>query len=481
MTENAADKGTSRELHWSWAAAGLAGFFLVTSIYISSHRLFWFDEVFSVLFARLPNVSTLWKGLLLGSDLQPMPYYLIVRCFEWIFGRGELAARLPSALALSAGLWFTFDSARRLTNGLYGLLAEAILICSFLPFYGYEARPYAIFFLCSSLLLWVWLNTSETKLASLWAFGILAFSTPMVHFYAPFALAPFAVYDLVLRKRLSKRLLAGAVGMGLGMILLAPQLLVGRRLVTAPTWWTRPSPNTMIAVFGKFFPQGVFLLVTVLIVAAVARSAKIVVPPMPNAERLGWLYLLIPIFGFLLTFLGAQAYYERYFISALPGIAVAAASLLHRQFGSQDRLAGAILAVFIAVGLAHQVTKVLHPEQIPSFGDQQSQTREVIAHEAAFRRDGKPYTAVIEQLVWLEAWYYSQHRERYFAVTRPGSICWALEPVFPSIHCWTMDDLKRHARDSAVVGSGEEAQHLMDTGMNVRLREADPLQIFYLE
>src|SRR5271157_5373455 len=138
------------------AAALLAAFYFTTSIYIASHRLFWFDEFFTVRIAQLPAWTMIWTALSHAADSLPPFYYMLVRTFGTLFGPSEVIARLPSALAMVAGLLLTFDCARRLTDGLHGLISLSVLTCTFLPYYGYEARSYAIYFMFASLGLWVW-------------------------------------------------------------------------------------------------------------------------------------------------------------------------------------------------------------------------------------------------------------------------------------------------------------------------------------
>ena len=123
------------------AIAGLlAVFYFVTSLYIAAHRVFWFDELFTLHIARLPNWTAIWTALSNGVDALPPPYYMLVRAVDSFLGPGDVSARVPSALAMAIGLLLIFDCARRQTDGLHGLIAFSVATCSFLPYYGYEAR-----------------------------------------------------------------------------------------------------------------------------------------------------------------------------------------------------------------------------------------------------------------------------------------------------------------------------------------------------
>src|ERR1700685_2800852 len=108
---------------WSFvAAAMLACFYLVTSLYIASHRLLWIDEVLTALTTRLPGYAETWRAFSRGADGLPPTYFMLMRPFDALFQHSDFGLRVPSALAMTAGMLLTFDCARRLTDGLHGLI-----------------------------------------------------------------------------------------------------------------------------------------------------------------------------------------------------------------------------------------------------------------------------------------------------------------------------------------------------------------------
>ncbi|HME31637.1 MAG TPA: hypothetical protein VKG65_02680 [Terriglobales bacterium] len=82
------------------AAVTLAAFYLATSIYIGSHRLFWYDEIVTVHIAGLPYLATILDALSHGADGMPPGYYILATTTQNLLGSSEVAARLPSALAM---------------------------------------------------------------------------------------------------------------------------------------------------------------------------------------------------------------------------------------------------------------------------------------------------------------------------------------------------------------------------------------------
>jgi hypothetical protein len=104
---------------WSWIVASLlAFFFLSASAYIATKRLFWFDEIFTVTVARLPDLATVWKALGDYVDSAPIGYHILARAAYNLSGQWDVSIRLLSAAAMAAAMLIVFDCARRLTNGL---------------------------------------------------------------------------------------------------------------------------------------------------------------------------------------------------------------------------------------------------------------------------------------------------------------------------------------------------------------------------
>jgi hypothetical protein len=472
-------QGLSRT--WDWlAAAFLPAFYLATSVYIASKRLFWNDEIITVQMARLPDVAAIWRALLHGWELLPVSYYVIVRASEGLLGRGELAARLPSALGLAAGMLLTFDCARSLTNRVHGLIAQAILACSFLPYYGSEARPYGLYFMFSALLLWLWLSTSErSKSAACW-FGVVVMLATTVHYYVVLCLAPYGFYEIVCRRMPSWKTIAGATGAALALAALSPQILIGFRAGSSGSWWAPPSLARLQDIYQDFFPSGLFLLATIAIGLALIPSREGAAPPAMSAgERLSWCFLLIPVAGYVMAKAVTHSFHNRYFIGALPGIAVGFSCLLCRQFGDVPRISWGMLFLFAGFGMAHQARKAQHPEFIQSFGDYQEQARQTHDWEDATLKEGKKYLAMDRaRLIWLPAWYYSKQPERYVVLLEPGEPPWGLLPM----EFWTLDDLKRHAPEVAFIDpKSPSLQRMKDAGLQPMVRAADPLPVFYFQ
>src|SRR4051812_2094103 len=178
-----------------WAHAGaiaFALFFLGTSYHISLHRLFWYDEVFTTLTTRLPDVHSMWRALI-EDNYDPMPFgfFLVARLFDKLFGPGEIGIRLPAMLGIFGGMLLVYDVARRLSNRVHGFIAVALLSCSLLPFYGYEGRSYGLFFFLASFALWAWVTEKPAILM-----GAIFLAGMLIHYYMVLCLVPLAIDEL---------------------------------------------------------------------------------------------------------------------------------------------------------------------------------------------------------------------------------------------------------------------------------------------
>ena len=495
---------THRETHaitaWSVVAVVfLAAFYFVTSLYIASHRLFWIDEMFTIHVARLAGWSTILQALAHGVDSQPPLYYMTVRMADKLLGHSEVAARLPSVLAMVAGLLIIFDCARRLTDGLYGLIALSLLTCSFLPYYGYEARPYALYFMLSALALWVWTHTRDDSKWGAFLFGVVLCLAVTMHYYATLCIVPYALWEAIQWrpwKRPSPKLIAGVLGVVVPAAIQAPLIVsfahefsglsaeavgpVGHWGSRAPSFWA------LRTTFSQFFPDGLFLLGLMLIwiLCLGAEERRKVLPPMPAAEGVGWLFLCMPLTGFVLATLKTNAFSARYAIGALPGVGVAFSCFLWRHFPNPYRTRVGVGAFLLLAtwGIGQQMITVRDPE--PIIRANQKIIRQYMSVEDSLGKEGKQFIVFPYLSFYLDAEYYSQRRSACVALTESDgfirAVGYHLSAFYP-LQFWTFEDLRKHARDTALIEPEPDVlDRLREAGFQIEVRYPKPLEIVYL-
>jgi hypothetical protein len=478
---------------WSLiAVALLIAFYLATSIQVASHRLFWFDEIFTAVISRLANWSTMSEALKADNNM-PLPYFLVVHLFDKFFGHTEVAARLPSALGMTVGLVIAFDCARRLTDGRHGLIAVSFLTCSFLPYFGYEARSYGISFMFAALLFWVWTHTKDRKISSALLFGSVIFMGVIFHYYFVLCLVPYAAWEASRWRpwRLpSLKLVAGVLGIGCAAVVLARQIFGAHRY--SASFWSKPSLYLLRETFSGIFPDFVFLFALVMVLiawVAATEERTIPLPPMSSAEGAGWLSLSIPFAGYVLAKLVTNAFVDRYFIGMLPGIAVAFACLIWRHFRDTRIVPIGIFLLLSVVGIYRQVEVVRHPESIDPFS-QQTQTRQMLRLEHDLRNDGKRFFVFSTGMLYFPAHFYSQHPEEYVLLVgsdRDLEVGNTLRYVvslgrYYPVQTWNMEDLKKHVRETAFIQPlPSDLKAMKEVGFQPVMRFTQPVGVAYLE
>ena len=465
---------------WSlFAALALAAFYLAGSLYISAHRLLWIDEVLTAMTTRLPGSTAIWRAFARGADGLPPTYFMLMRPFDALFRHSDFGLRVPSALAMIAGMLLTFDCARRLTNGLHGLIALSVLTCSFLPYYGHEARSYALYFMLAALALWIWSYDTKNSWPAAIAFGGVLLLALGMHYYAVLCLVPYAVLELANWKpQPSRKLVAGSIAVLAAIAILWTPIQAGRRFYPA-NYLTRPSLELLRTSFADLFPDSLLLLAIVMVWIALVAGKRRRAPlaPMQPAERLGWFFFLIPIAGYVLAQV-AHAFQLRYLIAALPGIAVAFSCWLWRHFQRAAYISLGVLLILAGWGLAKQVYAVRHPE-----AGYYSPVREINATETVWLNQGKRYFVVTNPSRYLEALYYSPHPDRYvyFFLDYAGQHEMRTLGLYYPMHFWTLQDLKQHAPEVALImPTSHVVGAVRQAGMQVDSQTSGALDFDYL-
>jgi len=483
---------------WSLlGAALLAAFYFATSLYVAAHRLLWFDEVVTVHIAQLPNLSTMLAALSHGADSLPPLYYMVVRAFGKAFGYGEIAVRLPSALAMMATLLITFDCARRLTDGLCGLIALAVASGP-LAGEGFEARSYAIYIMLAALALWVWTYTGASEKLAAILFGAVLFLSVCFHYYAVLFVVPYGLWELSRWKPWqppSAKLLAGIIGVAVPAALLSHVILSFSRKF-APGFWSRPSMSELTEIYSHIFVSGLFILSLIMIWVALTsrKSDRILLQPMPPGEAVGWLFLCLPLAGFVAAELKTNAFAVRYFLALVPGVAVALACWTWRHFHNAPRISLGIFLLLASWGAVKQLQVVRNPSSVESPG-----TRAYLGLEGSLRSEGKQFFIFSDPFLFLEAQYYSKYPDQcvlllpsdFYQKATPGRS--TPDPYmhqrvevtlshYSPLQIWQWEQLQEHASQSALIKPSKDAlEAAKRAGFAASVKVSDPMKVVYLQ
>jgi len=304
-------------------------------------RPFWYDEVCTWIVVRQPSLSGIWDALKNAADSQPPAFYFVERLSSILIRNEDLALRLPSILAFCCITICVFVFARRRANGAYALVCSAIPLATILfNWYAVEARPYSLVVACIAFALVAYQRAPSP--AWMFAMGLALAASASFSYYAVLSLAPFGLAEL--QFLIVRRQIRWGVWMALvcGVIPLALfwPLLAYFRHYYGGHYWAQASLSGFIHIYGSFFMSTPPLGVAIAAAALLGMAALIVVraaEPVGTAEETSkpaHEYVLVlalvglPAIGFLAAKLTHTGMMDRYVLSSVLGISLAAAYLL---------------------------------------------------------------------------------------------------------------------------------------------------------
>lgn len=377
---------------WRWVMiALLLGVFFLYVHFLDRQSL-WFDEGLSVAFASRP-LGELMRTLV-GQDLHPPLYYLILHFWIALAGSSEMAVRLPSMLAVCLMLPLAFAVVREIEGKvasspdspwLAGLAGAAVAGTSpFIAYYAQETRMYALAALLCLAATWAYLvalRGQESR--GRWiGFSVLLAASLYTQYFTAMIIPAFLVYGLLLEQPQLKRTLTYLLVTALlyvPWIGSAYQQLA--RLLVSPDYWvsTHIDLRTFLrALLHTLFPgvsaavlrsKGAFgalaALALILVVLGLARNPSIRARLRPGRSLPGtvrrWLLVLLTFLSpVALTYVVvslAPKFATRYTITAVAPLYISGAVAANHLLGRKGRRAGALYAASVLA----VVVLSLHP------------------------------------------------------------------------------------------------------------------------
>lgn len=262
--------------HW-WPLAALTLLGAVLRLSTLDLQSFWYDEAFTPVHVLHASLGGTLRGVVHTENSPPL-WYLLAWANSRILGDGEVALRLPSALAGIASIPVAWGIGRELAGRRAAIMCAALVaVGPLFVWYSQEARAYGLVALTQGLALLTYLRArrrpSGGRMAAFAAAGTLALLT---HYFAVFLLAPLCLL-LLADPRLRRPALgaiAAIVVVGLALLPLISaqgghgtqwigQWPLSKRLQAIPQYYlTGPS--------GEPLGHGVELLVALPLLAAAA-------------------------------------------------------------------------------------------------------------------------------------------------------------------------------------------------------------------
>ena len=187
---------------------------------------FWYDEAYVPVHTLHASLAATLRSVEHRENTPPL-WYVLIWGWSRIFGTGEVALRLPSALAGIATVAVAWGIGQQLAGGRTAIAAAALVATNpLLVWYSQEARAYGLFVFLAALAMWCWLRAdAEPTPRRLTAFAASGAAALATHYFAVFLVVPMCLWLLRRRERWRVMLPAvaaiGAVGVALIPLALA--------------------------------------------------------------------------------------------------------------------------------------------------------------------------------------------------------------------------------------------------------------------
>ncbi|HUZ24104.1 MAG TPA: glycosyltransferase family 39 protein [Streptosporangiaceae bacterium] len=327
---------------------------------------YWRDEAATLAAVKRPFSEMV--ALLGNVDAVHGAYYMVMWVIVRLFGTGELALRLPSAIAMAVAAGFVAALGRRLVSPRAGLAAGMLFaVVPDISLYGQDARSYAMVTAMATIASYVLVRALGSWHGHQRRWWIsYAISVALLGILNIFGLLLIAAHGLTIGLRMmrpepgqSRRalLLRWIAAAATAMILCGPLIVLGWMQRGQLSWLTAPGYAGLASVTKLIGPPIMSLAVVAVFVAGIViTSARA-----PRRQLPSWLstlpglclpWLILPP---AILFIGSAitpVYNFRYILFCVP----AAALLGGAGLAALGRIGGSAAVVLVAIlGLNSQV------------------------------------------------------------------------------------------------------------------------------
>jgi hypothetical protein len=314
----------------------------------ASHKLMWYDELFTFHISGLHPFPRLLDALAAGADALPPAYYAIVQLARILPGPPEIVLRLPSILAFLSTMLAAFLFLRKSLGPAAGLAGALLISLSPLREFGYEARSYALLVGFLAMAAVAWQRIGERRFMTP-LFALLLMLAVACHPTAILLVAAFGVAELAFAiesRRIRWGVWAACVASTAPFFAGLP-LLLHFRSIYNHNFWGKPGWETTLSTYSVYLGSDpkfslILILLFVMVVAEpVLRKRR------PQPELVLILMLSVyPALLVLLAKLSGSAYVPRYGWPAVFGLVLMAVYLSSAARFTGAQLMLALILVF---------------------------------------------------------------------------------------------------------------------------------------
>ncbi len=350
--------GTGTLPEW-WPLAALMILAAALRLATLDLQSFWYDEAFTPVHVLHPSLWATLRSVVHTENTPPL-WYLIAWADSRVLGTGEVALRLPSALAGIATVPVAWAIARELTARRATAIATAAFVAvnPLLVWYSQEARAYALFVLLAAVAMLCFLRAlRQPTPARMAAFAFSGSLALLSHYFAVFLLIPMVIWLAwaPARRRAALPAIGAPALVGLALLPLISaqgghgtqwigQWALSSRLQAIPQYY-------LTDYYGASLGHGIELLVALPILAGLGLGLWRVLTP--REERSALIALAIAAGGILipvvLVAFGADYLAPRNLVAAMVPLTTLIAVVVVSERAAR---AGIVIAATIAVAFA---------------------------------------------------------------------------------------------------------------------------------
>ncbi len=185
----------ARNLPEWWPLAALIALAALLRFATLDLQSFWYDEAFTPAHVLHPSLSATLRSVVHTENSPPL-WYLLAWADSRVLGTGEIALRLPSALAGLATVPVAWAIGRELAGRRTALACAALVAVNpLLVWYSQEARVYALFVLTAALAMLCFLRAErEPTRGRMALFALTGALALLSHYFAVFLLIPMVLW-----------------------------------------------------------------------------------------------------------------------------------------------------------------------------------------------------------------------------------------------------------------------------------------------
>lgn len=281
LAPSVAKRGAVSRLPRWWPLAALT--LLAAALRLSTLNLqsFWVDEAFTPVFVLRPSLFATLHNIPRTENTPPL-WYLLAWLDSRVLGTGEVALRLPSALAGIATVPVAWALGRELGGRRVAVACAALVAVNPLfVWYSQEARAYGLYVLMVALvtLCFVRVQRQPTR-RRVWAFALTGSLALLTHYFAVFLLIPMVLW-LLWERRTRAPVVPAIAALAVVGAALVPLVLAqgGRDTQWIGTW---KLSNRLLAIpqyyltsyYGEALGHEVELLVALPILAGIVLGLR---------------------------------------------------------------------------------------------------------------------------------------------------------------------------------------------------------------